>query len=182
MSRNGKSTAIKGATGEFFVASYLSALGFVVALPRGGVPSSDLLVTNFNCSKTITLQVKTATKPLSTHGKYGKYLSWAVSNKSKNIQENSHWYAFVDLQGWPKGGNSPDIYFVSSRDVAALLETDWNKEDSTRLFYSIFEKTNEENEKYIITGKIADLYKGIIGFEGLEVILNHPQPDQADGK
>lgn len=51
---------ITGASGEFFVAAYLSALNLVVALPRGGVPSSDLLVTTERGEKTISLQVKTA--------------------------------------------------------------------------------------------------------------------------
>ena len=57
------STPIKGAIGEFYVASFLSALNHVVALPRGGVPSSDLLVTTPEGDKTISLQVKTALSP-----------------------------------------------------------------------------------------------------------------------
>jgi hypothetical protein len=87
------STAIKGAAGEFYVAAYLSALNLVVALPRGGVPSSDLLVTTPTGGKTISLQIKTATKPENKHGKYGDYLTWIVSAKSRAI--GSHWYIFV---------------------------------------------------------------------------------------
>jgi hypothetical protein len=104
MSKSRPNTAITGAAGEFYVASYLSALGFVVALPRGGVPSSDLLVTTPEGNNTISLQVKTATKPDNPHGKYGKYLTWGVSSKSKNDTGNSHWYAFVALYDWPQKG------------------------------------------------------------------------------
>jgi hypothetical protein len=185
MDGNGKSTAIKGATGEFYVASFLSALGFVVALPRGGVPSSDLLVTNSNCSKAITIQVKTATKPLNNDKKYGygEYLSWSVSQKSKTIFGTSHWYAFVDISGWPENRNFAEIYFVPSKDVSSQLETDWNNKDSTRLFYSIFKQVNKENEIYTIKKRNSEFYKGISGFKNLELYLNHPQPDnQADGK
>jgi len=59
MSEEKISTAIKGAIGEFYVASFLSAMGLVVALPRGGVPSSDLIVTTQEGRRSISLQVKT---------------------------------------------------------------------------------------------------------------------------
>lgn len=180
-----KSTAIKGATGEFYVASFLSALGFVVALPRGGVPSSGLLVTNSVCSKTITLQVKTATKPLNNEKKYGygQYLSWAISQKTKNIFIKTHWYAFVDISGWPNEKNFADIYFVPSTEVCSQLKTDWNKENSSMLFFPLFLQVNDANKIYTTNNHNADFYKGISGFKNLEVYLNHPQPDnQADGK
>lgn len=92
-------SAIKGAIGEFYVASYLSALGLVVALPRGGVPSSDLLVTTANGDKALSLQVKTATKPFNSHGKYGEYLTWGMSPKAKSNNKTTHWYVLVDQQG-----------------------------------------------------------------------------------
>ncbi|WP_321389188.1 hypothetical protein [uncultured Desulfuromusa sp.] len=178
-----KSTAIKGATGEFYVASYLSALELVVALPRGGVPSSDLLVTNFDCNKTISIQVKTATKALNRHGKYGEYLTWSVSTKSKLISETSHWYAFVDLMGWPTESNSPDIYFVPSIDVAKILKTDWNNEGATRLFFPIFREINSENQMYSICRNNSSFYKGMEGLKKIQEILKSPQPNnQADGK
>jgi hypothetical protein len=69
------SSAIKGATGEFYVAAYLSALNLVVALPRGGVPSSDLLVTTPSGGKTISLQIKTATT-LGNRYRKCEYLTW----------------------------------------------------------------------------------------------------------
>ena len=70
MSTEKMSTAIKGAIGEFYVASFLSAMGLVVALPRGGVPSSDLLVTTFEGNKTLSLQVKTSLSPINKSKKY----------------------------------------------------------------------------------------------------------------
>ena len=171
MSKARPSTAITGAAGEFYVASYLSALGLVVALPRGGVPSSDLLVTTPEGNNTISLQVKTATKPDNSHGKYGKYLTWSVSSKSKDDTGNSHWYAFVALYDWPQSGKPPEIYFVPSKDVVDLLKTDWNKEDGTMLFFPIFLEINSEAEKYAPVKNNAAYYNGLEGFRKIEDVL-----------
>lgn len=157
------SSAIKGATGEFYVAAYLSALNLVVALPRGGVPSSDLLVTTPSGGKTISLQIKTATTQGNRYRKCD-YLTWAVSAKSRTINFVSHWYVFVDLRDWPQGQDPPELYFVPSCDVAESLETEWNKRDETRLFFPLFIETNAETEIYAPRGKIASYYKGMDGF------------------
>lgn len=162
------SSAIKGATGEFYVAAYLSAQNLVVALPRGGVPSSDLLVTTPNGDKTISLQIKTATQPKNSHGKYGHYLTWAVSAKSRTINCHAHWYVFVDLLDWPRGKDNPEVYFVPSCDVAESLKTDWNKAEETRLFFPLFIEVNAETERYATAGKTASFYKGIEGFRLLK--------------
>ena len=161
------SSAIKGATGEFYVAAYLSALNLVVALPRGGVPSSDLLVTTPNGGKTITLQIKTASQPTNSHRRYGDYLTWAVSTKSRAINCESHWYVFVDLQDWPNGKYHPELYFVPSCDVAESLKTEWNKPDETRLFFPLFKEIKTEAEAYTPSGMVAADYKGTDGFRKL---------------
>lgn len=129
------STAIKGACGEFYVASYLSALDLIVALPRGGVPSSDLLVTTPTAEKTISLQVKTATAPYNSSKKHGNYYAWSCSEKSLSVKSPTHWYAFVDLKGWTDGGENPEIYFVPSLIVAVELLKEKEEYPSPRLFF-----------------------------------------------
>ena len=152
------STPIKGAIGEFYVASFLSALNLVVALPRGGVPSSDLLVTTPGGNKTISLQVKTALPFNFTKSKRdGHYWSWDVSIKVKENTSKSHWYAFVNLNDWPEGDKQPDVFFVSAKNVADVV-TEWNDKPSTRLFFII-----KENEK--------ERYKGMEGFEKIKFEL-----------
>ncbi len=133
------STAVKGACGEFYVASYLSALGLIVALPRGGVPSSDLLVTTPDGGKTISLQIKTATSPYNPSKKHGNYYAWSCSEKSLSVKSPTHWYAFVDLKGWTNGGENPEIYFVPSGTVAVELQKEKEEYPSTRLFFCIDE-------------------------------------------
>jgi len=149
------STPIKGAIGEFYVASFLSALGLVVALPRGGVPSSDLLVTTPKGHRSLALQVKTSLSKLNISNKYGNHWAWDVSTKAREHSE-FHWYVFVNAYDWPSGGKCPDIYFVPSRIVSKIV-MEWNDPNSSRLFFRIMEK--DERDQYIgIAGfkKMAD--------------------------
>jgi len=161
-------SAIKGATGEFYVAAYLSAQNLVVALPRGGVPSSDLLVTTSNGGKTVSLQIKTATQPANKNKRYGEYLTWAVSPKSRSKHCEGHWYVFVDLKEWPNGKDQPELYFVPSCDVAESLKTEWNKADAAMVFFPLFQEIKAEAEAYAPGRKIAADYKGTTGFRNLK--------------
>ena len=123
---------ITGASGEFFVAAYLSALNLVVALPRGGVPSSDLLVTTERGEKTISLQVKTAKKSFNPSKDHGDYLAWEMPNKAITVSD-THWYAFVDIKNWPKDDKTPEVFLVPSAKVKFVFETE-NKSDAERVF------------------------------------------------
>lgn len=145
----------------------MSAQNLVVALPRGGVPTSDLLVTTPSGGKTISLQIKTATQPENKHKKYGNYLTWAVSAKSRAISCGSHWYVFVDLKKWPSSQDSPELYFVPSCDVAESLNTEWSKADATMLYVPLFKEIKTEAEVYTPSGKVAADYKGTYGFKKL---------------
>ena len=157
MSEEKISTAIKGAIGEFYVASFLSAMGLVVALPRGGVPSSDLIVTTQEGRRSISLQVKTSLSPVNKSKKDGDYWAWDVSKKAKENRSKFHWYVFVNAYNWPFSENSPDIYFVPS-DVVADVVTDWNEQNAPRLFFKV-----EVNKR--------DQYFGVKGFRQLELAL-----------
>jgi hypothetical protein len=152
------STAIKGAIGEFYVASFLSAMGLVVALPRSGVPSSDLIVTTHEGHRSISIQVKTSLSPIIKSKKYGDYWSWDVSKKAIENRSKFHWYAFVNANNWPRTGISPSIYFLPSEVVADIV-TEWNEQNAPRLFFRI--KEVEER----------DLYEGVAGFGQMEFAL-----------
>lgn len=137
------------------------------ALPRGGVPSSDLLVTTPNGGKTISLQIKTATKQENRWGGCD-YLTWEVSAKSRTLNCESHRYVFVDLRDWPNGQHHPEVYFVPSCDVAESLKPEWNKTDATRLYFPLFIDINAKAKMYAPGGKIAAHYKGLEGFRRLK--------------
>lgn len=129
-------TAITGATGEYYVAAYLSALGLVVALPRGGVPLFDLLAADPATGKSVSLQIKTGTSPLNSPKKGKPYYAWDVSKKVFEEPDATHWYAFVSLNDWPKSDTKPDVFFVSAKDVREnVANPDNNKPGAPRLFY-----------------------------------------------
>ena len=44
MAKTRIATAITGACGEHYIAGYLSGHHLIVAMPRGGIPGSDLFV------------------------------------------------------------------------------------------------------------------------------------------
>lgn len=152
------SSAIKGAIGEFYVASYLSAMGLIVALPRAGVPGSDLLVTTADGHKTISLQIKTSLYPLHKSTKDGNHWAWNVSAKARNGGSHLHWYVFVNGYNWPTYRDAPDLYFVPSEEVARIV-TDWNVPESSMQFFRILE------------GNEQALYSGVEGFKKMMLAL-----------
>lgn len=50
-----RATAIIGACGEHYIAAYLSGFDLIVAMPRGGIPGCDLLVTRESKGRAIRL-------------------------------------------------------------------------------------------------------------------------------
>jgi hypothetical protein len=138
-----KNTILTGATGEFFVASYLSALGLVVGLPRVGVPGVDLFVTRADGGKSLSIQVKTGKSSSLRRDKKGEYFVWRC-NKAKVFADALLWYAFVYLPDtWPREeSNSPEIFFVSSNEVASVIAKDDN--------YWVYKSASETTCKGII--------------------------------
>lgn len=114
--------AVTGAAGEHFVAFRLAAMGFPVALTRGGSQSIDLMVGDVSGNAAISVQVKTSNgawrsfkkTPLSNHWE------WHVGTKAGTLAGPSIFYAFVDLK-WEKGAVMPDTFIVPSKDVAAAF-------------------------------------------------------------
>jgi hypothetical protein len=72
------STAIIGACGEHFVAAYLSGFQLTVAMPRGGIPGFDLLVTKEKSGHAIRIQVKTGTQSTRKTKKDGEIYLWST--------------------------------------------------------------------------------------------------------
>ena len=118
-------TALVSAAGEHFVAYRLSALGFPVALTRGGSPTVDLMVGDLCGNVAISLQVKTSSgawceykrKPENNHWE------WFVGPKVVKLTGSNIYYVFVDLK-WNQG--TPDVFIVPSNVVSKVFEnTNW---------------------------------------------------------
>jgi len=154
---NKTKTSIIGACGEHFVAAYLSGLDFIVALPRGGVPSCDLLVTTDLIKKSASIQVKTGRNPLNKPKNDAPYYAWDTSEKAIRLVDESYWYAFVNLNEWPEKDTKPEIFLIPSNIVATTVKNEHEK-GAKRLFFWIYCSEAEQ-------------YKGINGVNRLRKIL-----------
>ena len=76
-----RSTAIVGACGEHYVAGYLSGFDLIVAMPRGGIPGCDLLVTKEFKGHAVRMQVKTGTQARKNTRSDGEFYLWPTSFK-----------------------------------------------------------------------------------------------------
>src|SRR5258706_4615753 len=110
--------SFSAAAGEHFVAARLAAMGFMVAMPRGGSPSVDLLVSTPDGRRTLGVQVKT--------GKHSQYI-YKRKKKPTNwswpmglVEEDSRvLHIFVDLQDWTKCHDGfAQCYILSPDEVA----------------------------------------------------------------
>jgi hypothetical protein len=135
-------SSIIGAAGEHYVAAMLSCCGLVVAMPRGGVPSTDLIVTRHVGGRAISIQVKTGTHSYENRKRKPEesYYHWDTGFKALDLSSDSHWYAYVFLNGWPsEQGALPQVFFVPSRVVAACLRKQREEGQKKRMFFWMYE-------------------------------------------
>ena len=103
--------AQNGMQGVFLVAAELTGRGFIVSVTSRNAYGADLLVTDQECLKAWSVQVK-------TNGERNIY--WLLNERAKDHQATSHVYAFVNL----KGQNGPEYFIVPSSEVAKHVYTD----------------------------------------------------------
>ena len=158
------STAITGACGEHFVAAYLSGYRLIVAMPRGGIPGSDLFVTNERGGYALRIQVKTGTQSTRNTKWGGPIYLWSTSYAAIDRNDEHLWYAYVWLNGWPDGHGFPEVFFVPSAVVVKCMEECKAGNESWPYFWL---KVDE-----------AQQYKGR---KGLQPILDVLQPSIGSG-
>ena len=111
-----------GACGEHYVASYLSGFKLLFAMPRAGIPGSDLFVSNVAKGPAIRVQVKTGTQSYAKTKVDGEIYLWHASTKATANVSPFQWYAFVWLNGWPSSENQPKVFIVPSYFVAERVQ------------------------------------------------------------
>lgn len=99
-------TTLVGVTGEYYVAAELSIRGYLAAITLRNSRGIDIIASNSDASKSISIQVKT-----NSNGKP----KWILNKKAESYTEASHYYVFVTLH---KIGQKPDFYIVPSQVVA----------------------------------------------------------------
>jgi hypothetical protein len=118
MAREG--TSIVAAAGEHFVAFRLAQLGYVVAIPRGGSPAVDLLVSDRSGKNTVTIQVKTTEWAGRERGRGESRrlheVQFPLGHKAAKLAGDRFFYVFVDLRG-REPTSVPDVYVVPCSDI-----------------------------------------------------------------
>ena len=111
--------ALTGAAGEYYVAFRLSSNGYAVGLTTHGTRAIDMLVSNPDTGKSVTIQTKTMRGAFVQSKKYGPFWKWRVS-KSLPTAYEGFIYVFVDLLD--DLSQAPDIFIVPSVELEPLLE------------------------------------------------------------
>jgi hypothetical protein len=112
-----------GMLGVYLVAAELSRLGFIVSPTSRSAAGADLLVTDQECQKAWSVQVKTNKKPTNF---------WLVSAHAEKLKSDSHAYVFVNI----RDGGRPEYVVAPSAHVAAKVVKSISKTGS--IWYSFF--------------------------------------------
>jgi len=101
-----------------YVAAYLSYLGFHAVPTTRNVQGPDLLVSNLDGSKSITLQVKTTVWAMRTRGrgdeKKPDHYEWDIGWSSAKVNHPHVFFALVDLTEFQK---LPNAFIVPSKVI-----------------------------------------------------------------
>lgn len=162
MAKNG----FTGAIGEFYVAAYLSAHDLLVALPRAGIPGSDMFVGAVQ-GPPLRIQVKTGTRSTKKDKVEGPIYLWSTTLSVIEKHDKSLWYAFVWLNGWPKEeGKLPEVFIVPSFAVVERM----------KLVRAEIEQSPKTWPYFWLRVDEADQYKGKKGVDALTAAakLNMP--------
>ncbi len=108
-----------GMLGVYLVAAELSRRGLIVSPTSRSARGADLLVTDQECQKAWSVQVK-------TNGKSTKF--WLLNKHAENLKSESHIYVFVTIRGEQR----PEYIVAPSTHVAGKIRhkpastgTDW---------------------------------------------------------
>src|SRR5580704_1943785 len=103
-----KSKALTGIAGAYFVAAELSQRGYIATMTSRNTEGIDLLVSNLDGSRIVSIQVKTS--GAKQRKRFSR--SWMLAKKHEDIFSINLFYVFVDLKEEDK---KPDFYVVPSK-------------------------------------------------------------------
>jgi len=109
---------LTGVAGVHFVAARLSYLGFHAVPTTRNVRGPDLLVSNADGSKGVSLQVKTTAWAMRTSGrgdqKKPHHYEWDIGWGSARVKSDRLLFALIDLKNFE---GLPDVFLVPSRVI-----------------------------------------------------------------
>ena len=117
MTEGGRSQ-LTGVAGVHYIASYLAYLGFHAVPTTRNVSGPDLLVSNPDGSKAVSVQVKTTMWAMRTRGrgdaKTPHHYEWEIGWGSARLNHRNLFFALVDLKEFE---GLPDVFIVPSRKI-----------------------------------------------------------------
>jgi len=137
------SSQLAGVAGEYFVAAELSRRGYIASITMRNSPGIDILATNLNAKRAVTIQCKTSRS--STKG-------WILSDKAEGFAPKNHFYVFVRLG---VATDRPAYHIVPGKVVAKYVATRhraWlkgKKPNGGQRKDSAMRKFRDEENKYL---------------------------------
>lgn len=129
-----------GMRGVYLVAAELAKLGYIVSPTSRSAIGADLLVTDQECKRAYSVQVKTNASTFNF---------WLLSEKSKTLVSPSHIYIFVNLR---KDGETVEMYPVPSREVSKKMTI---SKQGKSTWYSFWLKDAKRfQDKWKVFGKV----------------------------
>ena len=101
---------LAGVAGEYFVAAELSRRGFIASITLRNTRGMDIVATNKDAKRTVTIQCKTSRKDAK---------QWLLGEKGEDFHADNHFYVFVDLHG---DLERPSYHIVPSSTVAKTIK------------------------------------------------------------
>jgi len=113
-----RSSQLTGVAGVHYVAALLSYLGFHAVPTTRNVAGPDLLISNLNGSKSLSMQVKTTVWAMRTRGrgedKKPHHCEWDIGWGSARANYKSLFFALVDLKEFTE---LPTVFVVPSNVI-----------------------------------------------------------------
>jgi hypothetical protein len=136
-------STLVGVAGEYLVAGELSLRGYIASITLRNSRGIDIIASNSDASKSVTIQVKTN----SDGGRI-----WLLNQKSENFYSDNHYYILVALKAL---GERPKYYIVPSQIIAEYVSTshsEWmngkKRDDSARKDGSL-RKFKDPDDQYL---------------------------------
>ncbi len=138
-----------GMQGVYLVAAELTKRGLVVSPTSRSSFGADLLVTDQECKRAWSVQVKTNA---------GRPGFWLLNKHSSKTKSDTHIYVLVNLgqKNARQRREGRDYYVVPSRVLAGRMRTTPPRGRTRSIFYSIFrDKVESYKGKWEIFGRSA---------------------------
>ncbi|MEQ8927504.1 MAG: hypothetical protein RLO81_16930 [Fulvivirga sp.] len=132
-----------GVAGEYLVAGELSLRGILASITLRNSKGIDIIASNSDASKSISIQVKTNSNGAN---------KWILNKKSEDYYSENLYYVFVAIR---ELGTRPNFHIVPSKIVASFIKEKhktWlsgNKRDGSRRKDSNMRKFIDSSNQYL---------------------------------